>query len=367
MIRTELHTEFSWRNTQASSKKKEPVASQNEHYSRSETGRRVTFTFNDYISISSERFVSEASELLQQGKIVEIDCGYWGESWWGKGHDDEVPEIYYGIFQPPKNPNGREWTKFIASKVLNSDVIERISRQGGDGKDLEVDLRFFYNKGRHWWSVQPRHLFIVIEKANLRNNNISSNTSSFASGSVPFEGLAETRGNSNQNKPDSINNSNVYLDSFDFEVGSGSRYSNASVLEINGPIFFADLRNLVDKKGIIEIKRTDFSGVPETYGMFVEKGLGKNEIIINLNGQDEAHFEDIFTPIVLYFLQNGKTVLVEWWGPEEIDLLQDRVDHSEIYTSISGKTGCVPKAERLVISPVGEEDTFIRLELNSLL
>ena len=142
-------------------------------------------------------------------------------------------------------------------------------------------------------------------------------------------------------------NTNNFTDfSIDFPK---SKYSTALIYQVNDSINNEELDSinyLINQNGIIQLKRADQFGKLEYLGMFVEESVNKNEIIINLNGQTEEHFENIFIPVTSYFLSKGLTVIVDHDIAEPY-LVQQNIDEgrNNIYDSIHREMDIVLQVE----------------------
>lgn len=279
--------------------------------------------------IYTEEFASEVSRVLLKNKKVEVHCG------------DE---------------NFRN--HFIADDLIDT-VREKIQSQ--DGLKVKADKKI-----RGGYLGKKCSSIVVVFKWEKEHNPRRTST-------TPLERFTDPVTDGNEQDETGGGTAlcdyapSVCDDNWMVTSSGGNRYLTAPTMEIVDSVLHHtdEIEQSIKYGGVVQIKRKEFlSGKVESEGMFVEANLDSGEAIINLAGRDEAYFEDIFIPLVIYFLQKGRAVLVDYdvnLKPEDIDRIENKVSENNAYRFISNQTDCLTTVE-MRESNFGSEHVCVVLE-----
>lgn len=281
--------------------------------------------------IYTDDFASCVSAYLQSGKNVEIDCGVENKG-----------------------------TIFIVQELVFGDVLEKVKRQ--DRLEIKTQTHTERIRKGLWDLFGKKHIFATYSKDSKPkvddpeaspldfHNTLPNNNSSL----LQFDGGFE----------ESQSDQKIVEEEADQFFANYSKYAGAPRLEIDYPFndFYQQMEDLIHEHGIVEIKRRDLQGNAEFFGLFVKRDKNSNETIINLNSQDEVYFEEIFAPLVRYFVQKGETVLVDHIALDPCEL-ENKIFESPVYNSIQESTGAKIEVEEREVDPdTYETKTYVVLQ-----
>lgn len=302
----------------ATTSKKQETRIQREGFSLVETPLKARIDLERPEAIYSNDFASTISMQLIQGKTVEINCGI-----------------------------DNKKTAFICQELTLGEALEKIKRQ--DGQEVKSQS-YTKRKRKSFWDIfGTKQLIVSLTRTNKSKPIILPKREivqeEFAL--VPFSQAQEEYNNQN---PD------LDIEDIDHFFVSYGKYTNTPVIEAEYPFkdYYEQMESLLKEHGIVEIKRKDLQGNPEFLGLFVEKEQNSKETIINLNGQDEEHFEEIFTPLVRYFINKGERVLVDHDALDPYEL-ENKIYESPVYSSLCEQTTAELRIEEREINPFTKE------------
>ena len=253
-----------------------------------------------------EELISQISAFISLGRTVEINCG-------------EV------------NPK----TSYITDELLRKEIIDLIEKQDDQKVEAKKEQRL----------VGRRNCGFVI-----------------------YENKEERRRSHKIINFDRLPKFTDYVPEEDTDFHS-NKYLDAPSLVIEKPIYFYldQLNEMLKKHLIVQIRRKKLHGRLEELGMYVEKDPKTQEIILNLNGQNEFHFIDLFIPLALHYLQKQHPVLIDCdvdSSIEDMEKLEEKISqgntYEQIYKGIIIKTKAEIFVERKTTNPnTNEEHNFI--------
>ncbi len=262
-----------------------------------------------------EELISQISAFISLGRAVEINCG-------------EV--------------NSK--TNYVMDELLSKEIINLIEKQDDQKIEAKKEQRLLKNSNRWFFSGRTNYGFVIYEKKETEGR----------AKIIDFNRLPKFA--------DYVPQSN------------GNKYSKAPSLITDKSIclYMDQLDELLKENSIVQIRRRRLHGKPEELGMFVEKKPDTQEIIFNFNGQNEIHFDELFIPLALYFLERGYPVLVECdldASEEDIERIKERISQGDIYDQaykgILRKTRATIYVERRIIHPdINQESNFIVMKPN---
>ncbi len=301
--------EFGITTTVYKSPYKEKSIASKEGFTLAEGLQGVEITLSKPEAIYSKGFIDEVCYSLIAGKNITIDCGL-------------VPKKSMGQFLRSfiSKKDGAEYkNKFyvsragvIAAELTSNEMVEKIEDTLKTIIDVKHEIRTQDKGVLNLFGTKHLLVRYLPEKLTVQETSPEKDPLIGTIGYLP----------PNTNEPLYDFGLNKYTNSKTYEIG-----------EIDN-VDFDDIYNTVNINGIIELKRHKQSGELENIGLFVEKSPNQNEIIINLNGQTEKHFEDIFVPLVNSFLKKNTTVVIDK-DIYSVNEVRDWVYEDEIYNSIT--------------------------------
>ncbi len=317
-----------------------------------ENHSKITVELNRPEIIYTEQFVDQISAAIHiSGKNLEINCG---------------PQSFK--------------SQFVAGELTSNEIMDRIRKQDGQNVKAEADIRRVRTGIFNFFGT--KYVFVIFNNKE-EMNSASTDCAEDVDDEVAW-GTEDILVNEESlpmaiplDENEGASSGNVIPDELDFvAISGGSKYSNAPILEIETSIinYIDDLEKLINEAQIVQIKRKDLFGKVEELGMFVEKDFDTGEIIIHLNGQDEVRFDEIFSPLVMQYLADNKTVLIECdicSLAEDIPAITNKISegdiYDQIYEPISRLSGVEIYVQRREINPfTGEEKNYIVLEPRSV-
>lgn len=298
--------------------KKNEVPIQRNGFSFIEKPLRVIVTLEKPDVIYTDDFASQISAYLLSGKTVEVNCGV-----------DSKKAV------------------FVCQELVSGGALEKIKRQ--DGQEIKTQTYTERKRNSFWDFFGKKHLIVSLTK--VKNPKVIISTQrqpaqeEFAF--VPLAPALEAYDEQDQKLDE---------EEVDRFFASYGKFTNAPILELEGPLqdYFQEIEKLIKEHGIVEIKRKDLLGNVDFFGLYVEKEVDNQEIVINLNGQDEVHFEEIFVPLVKYFIEKGERVLVDHDALDPYEL-ENKIYESSIYNSICEQTIAELRVEEKEINPFTKE------------
>lgn len=298
---------------------------------------KVKISFTHPGIIYTDEFASRVSYLVVKDKKVEIDCG----------------------------PCSLK-SEIIAEELMKEQLLKKIEKADGQKINVRLDLKKL--KTGLLGLFGKRHVFVTYTK---QNEKAQKEENPFENYTVSIQGLKH---NSNPfafwndaEREEEYTFHEGYIDKLPedevddfFSPAGGSKYLTAPKVEIFGSVldYIYEIDHAFNKEGIVQIERSDFFGL----GIFLENGEYENEVIINLNGQNELYFGDVFCDLVTHYLKQGKIILVDY-DLEDIYSLENKVLENETYDLIHNKTGAtVSFAKRETNTTYIEEHAYVILE-----
>lgn len=247
-----------------------------------------SFHLNNPAVIYTDDFLSQISaSIFVNGRDVEINCGQIGFN-----------------------------SEFICSELTSQELLGRIQkfdRESLDEKNpqlkIETKRKNVVEKGKLFGFFSKKYLYLELsERIDGEENN---DHSSFVE--IDFEPAT------------SFDSYQEIVEKSDFH----SKYFNAPVFEADTRLNIFEVNEALNKYGVVQIVRDSKFHL----GLFIEARENPNEVVFNLNGQKENCFEDVFEPLVLYYLDSGKKIYVDY-DLNNCEEISKRVFSSEIYRSI---------------------------------
>lgn len=262
-----------------------------------------SFCLNNAAVMYTDEFLSQISaSIFVNRRDVEINCGQLGFN-----------------------------SEFIFSELTSREMLERIQkfdREPLDEKNqelkIEVERRNVVEKGALFGFFSKKYLYLLLSEKieKEENNNHTSYSEIDFEPAPPFDSYQEVVE----------------------KLSSHSKYFNAPVFEAGTRLNIFEVNEALNKYGVVQIVINDRLH----FGLFIENRENPNEVIFNLNGQKENSFEDVFEPLVLYYLDSGKKIYVDY-DLNNYEEINKRVFNSEIYRSIidNSKSAITVKLESI--------------------
>ncbi|GEM_PF-4778959 len=287
--------------------------------------------------IYTDTFASEVSDTIHHlGKDVEVNCG---------------PESFR--------------TKFIMSELMLPGMLKRIQNMDMDRIDdwerqphlrkIKIDSGIRKIRKSMFDLFGTKQIYVVFSElydSNETSDEVNKRRGSF----VPVADSGDVDEYFTMLRQEDVN-------APDF-IPEGNKYMSARVIEVDDSILWdlRDIENTAEESGIVQVRKKPGLMNRSTLGLFVERGKKCNEVVINLNGRTEEYFKELFLPLVIYFLEKGRTVLVDC-DLEDLDTLHEKVYSSDIYETIFQETGSIVELERITAyNHPRETHSFVILE-----
>lgn len=285
--------------------------------------------------IYTDEFADAVSSVVIKGKRVEIDCG----------------------------PCSLK-SEIISEELMKDSTLERIKNVDGQKVSARKEVKRL-SKGLFGF-LGKKHVVVTYEKQyetnateqNLIENYPDSDEFAVSGDNGPGLGFITGVGEFFQLSQDEVDD--VFISGWSPQ----NKYLNAQVVEVSGPVldYIYEIDRALERDSIVQIKRCDFFKGAESLGIFVENSDNEGEIIINLNGQDESYFDDVFNDLVIHYLEQGKIVFVDY-DIADIYQLESKIYESEIYNFFHNRTGAAISVIRKEANiPSFEEHSYIVLE-----
>lgn len=270
----------------------------------------VEITLSNPEVIYSQDFIDEVCYSLLAGKNVTIDCGLMSKKSMGQLLGSFISKKISAKY---KNKRPTSKARFIASELISNEMVEKIEDTIKGLIDVKQETRTQSRNMFHLFRKEHILVKYLPEKLEVQETPPEKDPLIGTIVSLPAQ-------------------TNELLYNF-----GPNKYTTAQVYEVDEVenIHFDNVYNTVNVFGIIELKRRGQSGELENFGLFVERSTNQNEIIINLNGKTEKHFEDIFAPLVNYLLEKNMIVIID----KDVDSVNNVMDFASedengIYHSI---------------------------------
>ncbi len=293
--------------------------------------------------IYTDEFAGEVSNLLfNKGQYVEVKCG--AESFKTNFIKDELT------------------SPALLSHIQNADS-ERISdwENEPEKQRIKPEVEIRREEGAWLGLFGRKNIYVIFDEVELKNTNgdepetSTRDRSDFKYQSFDYDGDSSDTSVLSRNEALSPELVDEFLDS------GGSKYLSAHRIEVEDSILWNlfEIKRDTERLGIVEVRnKSDKSG----FGLYVEKGKNPDEIVINLNGRDEEYFEGLFLPLVLYLLEEGKKVYIDY-DLEDESTIESRIYLNDTYDSIIEKTGAQVNVERITAyNHPRETHTYVILE-----